>query len=69
MSQLEARPPTTTENEICGDEILRRPNAWDFVRHSAREIAGEMVRFAFGAGASDLLLDDQEEWMDVGARS
>ncbi len=47
------------------DEPLRRPESWDFYRHSAREIAVELVRFAFAAGASDLLLDEQEECMDV----
>jgi len=47
------------------DEPLQRPESWDFHRRSAREIAVELVRFAFAAGASDLLLDEQEEWMDV----
>ncbi len=64
VAQLEACPAAAM-SAASSDEIPRRPNAWDFVRHSAREIAGEMVRFAFAAGASDLLLDDQEEWMDV----
>ena len=44
---------------------VRRPQSWDFHRRSAREIAGELVRFAFAAGASDLLLDDQEAWLEV----
>ncbi len=65
VAQLEARPPLVPETAIAADEILQRPEAWDFARHSAREIASEMVRLAFAAGASDLLLDDQEEWMDV----
>lgn len=66
IAQLETRLPTARSAVATfEDEILRRPHAWDFERRSAREIAGEMVRFAFAAGASDLLLDEQEEWMDV----
>jgi len=44
------------------------PEFWDFSRRSAREIAGELVRFAFSVGASDLLLDDQEDWLEVAVK-
>jgi len=57
IAVLEARSPE--------QDKARRPDSWDFHRHSAREIAAALVRFAFDAGASDLLLDEQEEWMDV----
>ena len=64
IARLETRSPSV-QLAIANDEIPRRPCAWDFVRHTAREIASEMVCFAFATGASDLLLDEQEEWMDV----
>lgn len=51
-----------------GREVPPRPEAWEFHRFSAREIAGELVRFAFAAGASDILLDEQESWMDVSVK-
>jgi len=44
---------------------LPRPESWELHRRSPREVAVDLVRFAFAAGASDLLLDEQEEWMDV----
>jgi type II secretory ATPase GspE/PulE/Tfp pilus assembly ATPase PilB-like protein len=44
---------------------LDRPESWDFQRHSAREIAGKLVRLACGLEASDILLDEQEDWMEV----
>ena len=49
----------------CGDEV---PEAWDFQESGARGVAARMVGFAFGSGASDLLLDEQEEWMDVAVK-
>ena len=42
-----------------------RPEAWDFHRRSVREVAVALVQFAFAAGASDLILDEQEHWMDA----
>jgi type II secretory ATPase GspE/PulE/Tfp pilus assembly ATPase PilB-like protein len=43
----------------------RCPETWDGHRRSAREVIADMVSFAHRSGASDLLLDEQEEWMDV----
>jgi type II secretory ATPase GspE/PulE/Tfp pilus assembly ATPase PilB-like protein len=70
LSRLESRTHGAgAEKGVSGDqEIIRRPQTWDFFGKSAREIAGEMVRFAFAVGASDLLLDEQEEWMDVSVK-
>lgn len=71
ISRLESRPPAA-QGESPGSTqegtIIRRPECWDFFGCSAREIAGEMVRFAFAVGASDLLLDEQEGWMDVAVK-
>jgi len=58
------RVPMTERGEDAAS-TLSRPEAWDFHRRTAREVAVELVRFAFAAGASDLILDEQEEWMDV----
>jgi type II secretory ATPase GspE/PulE/Tfp pilus assembly ATPase PilB-like protein len=41
------------------------PQSWDLHRRTPREVAAEMVRYAFLSGASDLLLDEQAAWMDV----
>jgi type II secretory ATPase GspE/PulE/Tfp pilus assembly ATPase PilB-like protein len=43
----------------------RCPETWDCHRRSAREVIADLVSFAHRSGASDLLLDEQEEWMDV----
>jgi type II secretory ATPase GspE/PulE/Tfp pilus assembly ATPase PilB-like protein len=53
---------------VDGTEIPRCPETWDTQRHSPREIIGDMVRFAHASGASDLLLDEQEEWMEVAVK-
>ena len=44
------------------------PEAWDTATKTAREVAFELVRLAFENGASDLLLDDQENWMEVAVK-
>jgi type II secretory ATPase GspE/PulE/Tfp pilus assembly ATPase PilB-like protein len=54
----DAEPECAAPPDAC-------PESWDAREGRAREVAERMVRHAFGAGASDLLLDDQEEWMDV----
>jgi general secretion pathway protein E len=41
------------------------PESWDCHRRSSREIATDLVRFAHASCASDLLLDEQEGWLDV----
>lgn len=61
-------PVIPAERGPAGDGGAPRPEAWDFHSHSAREVAGELVRFAFAAGASDILLDEQESWMDVSVK-
>ncbi|MBL9187517.1 MAG: Flp pilus assembly complex ATPase component TadA [Opitutaceae bacterium] len=66
VAHLEAkRPPTPTASGENHDTPPRRPESWDFFQRTPREIALDLVAFAFAAGASDLLLDEQEEWMDV----
>ena len=67
IAHLEARRRATPETDSIRTEaaLPSRPESWDFFHRSAREIAAEIVALAFSAGASDLLLDDQEEWMDV----
>jgi type IV pilus assembly protein PilB len=67
VAGLEDRAPAVAEaaSEGAEDGMLARPEAWDFHRRRPREIAGDLVRFAFAIGASDILLDEQEGWMDV----
>lgn len=61
-----ARRTDTTEPD--DGERIRPPDAWDAATRTAREIAFDLVRFAFCSGASDLLLDDQENWMEVAVK-
>jgi len=64
-----AADPVAVGDPAPGDNpIPRRPDAWEFRGRAAREVAVEMVAFAFAARASDLLLDEQEEWMDVAVK-
>ena len=66
LSRLEARESAIPAPPAAdAGEIPRRPTDWGFFQKGPRDIAGDMVRFAFAAGASDLLLDEQEDWMDV----
>jgi len=67
VARLEAAGQRPDPRAAASEElaIAPRPESWDFHRRSAREIAGDLVRFAFAAGASDLLLDEQEDWMEV----
>jgi type II secretory ATPase GspE/PulE/Tfp pilus assembly ATPase PilB-like protein len=51
----------------CGEPVLW-PETWDFYQRSPRDVAAEMVRCSFAAGASDLLLDDQEDRLDVAVK-
>jgi type II secretory ATPase GspE/PulE/Tfp pilus assembly ATPase PilB-like protein len=46
-------------------EGAQPPIAWLAAGRSAREVASALTQYAFEAGASDLLLDDQERWLDV----
>jgi len=65
LAVLEDRPrdePASRPDEAAPP---RCPASWEGHRRGAREIAAELVRFAFASRASDLLLDQQEEWMDV----
>jgi general secretion pathway protein E len=41
------------------------PDAWDLAGLGPRAVAVQLVGIAFAAGASDLLLDEQEGWLDV----
>ena len=70
VAALESRtfPDDSARGTGGPGESRIRPESWDFHRHSAREIAAELVNFAFETGASDLLLDEQEEWMDVAVK-
>lgn len=58
-------PPEKSRDFSAEPLIPPCPASWDFYRKSAREIAADLVQFAFSTGASDILLDEQEEWMDV----
>ncbi|HVW22743.1 MAG TPA: ATPase, T2SS/T4P/T4SS family [Opitutaceae bacterium] len=44
------------------------PESWGCHGRPGREVAAELVRFAHACGASDLLLDEQERWMDVAVK-
>jgi type II secretory ATPase GspE/PulE/Tfp pilus assembly ATPase PilB-like protein len=44
------------------------PESWGGEGRGPRDLAAELVRFAHAAGASDLLLDEQEHWMEVALR-
>ena len=64
---LESAPrPGAAEPE--NGERPATPEAWDTAARTAREVALDLVRFAFACGASDLLLDDQENWMEVAVK-
>jgi type II secretory ATPase GspE/PulE/Tfp pilus assembly ATPase PilB-like protein len=41
------------------------PHSWLVPGGTARDTVVTLVRYAFNAGASDLLLDDQEQWLDI----
>lgn len=43
----------------------RCPESWECHRRGGREVAADLVRFAHASRASDLLLDEQEGWLDV----
>jgi len=62
---IEAEAGTVGETPPALSAAPARPSAWEFHRFGARTVALQLVEFAFRAGASDLLLDEQEEWMDV----
>ena len=55
-----ARPPGALANRAA-----EPPLAWIAARRTARDVAQALTQYAFEAGASDLLLDDQEQWLDV----
>jgi type II secretory ATPase GspE/PulE/Tfp pilus assembly ATPase PilB-like protein len=68
VAVLEANPAGPERSEAAGlppGELPRCPESWDCHRRGAREVAADMVRFAHASGASDLLLDEQEEWLDA----
>jgi len=66
VSALEAtRNLLVAEAECPAPPPAVCPLAWNLERGSARQIAAEMVTYAFAAGASDLLLDEQAAWLDV----
>jgi general secretion pathway protein E len=66
VSVLEGeRTARVAEDESPAASSAPCPQAWDIAQSSPRQIAADMVRYAFAAGASDLLLDDQAAWMDV----
>jgi type II secretory ATPase GspE/PulE/Tfp pilus assembly ATPase PilB-like protein len=68
LLESKSAPATVPGEEALGGVPPVCPEAWGFPGSTAREVAVEMVRFAFLAGASDLLLDEQEEWMDVAVK-
>ena len=70
VASLEGRaePAARGERPSAGEGCVVRPEAWDFHGNSPREVAVKLVRFAFAAGASDILLDEQESWMDVSVK-
>lgn len=58
------------EGEACSRGALVDPAAsplvsWSAATRTPREVAFALTHHAFAAGASDLLLDDQERWLDV----
>ncbi len=55
-----ARPPGALANQPP-----EPPLAWVAAGRTAREVALALTQYAFEAGASDILLDDQERWLDV----
>ncbi len=57
--------PVVAERPEGADPAEPAPQTWNIHLHSARDAAADLVRFAFRAGASDLLLDEQEGWLDV----
>jgi len=68
IAALEVRPWGEPAGSIAEEVGPRCPESWECHRRGAREIAAELVRFAYASRASDLLLDQQEEWMDVAVK-
>ena len=60
-----ADSPRLREEAAAEEPVPRAPAAWVSQGRSPREMAVDLVHFAHAARASDLLLDDQEAWMDV----
>jgi type II secretory ATPase GspE/PulE/Tfp pilus assembly ATPase PilB-like protein len=54
-----------SDDASTGREMPHCPETWNCHRRSAREVIADLVRFAHASGASDIMLDEQEEWMDV----
>jgi type II secretory ATPase GspE/PulE/Tfp pilus assembly ATPase PilB-like protein len=65
VALLEDRPRDDPAGSPSEEPPPRCPESWECHRRSGREVAAELVRFAYASGASDLLLDQQEAWMDV----
>jgi type II secretory ATPase GspE/PulE/Tfp pilus assembly ATPase PilB-like protein len=65
LAILEDRSGSEAADSSLEEPPPECPESWGGAGRGAREIAGELVRFAYASRASDLLLDEQEGWMDV----
>jgi type IV pilus assembly protein PilB len=67
VAALEGRPGAPDGPSEAPPEGLppRWPESWDFHARGAREIAAGIVSLAFEVRASDILLDEQEDWMEA----
>jgi len=65
ISNLEALGEDRSDAVLAEEAAPPCPESWECHRRGHREVAIELVRFAHDYRASDLLLDEQEEWLDV----
>jgi type II secretory ATPase GspE/PulE/Tfp pilus assembly ATPase PilB-like protein len=65
VAVLEDRPGEALVDPEEEQPLPLCPASWECHRRPAREVAAELVRFAYASRASDLLLDQQEGWLDV----
>jgi type II secretory ATPase GspE/PulE/Tfp pilus assembly ATPase PilB-like protein len=65
LAVLEERSWQEASDSSVEEPLPECPESWGSQGRGAREIAGELVRFAYASRASDLLLDEREGWMDV----
>lgn len=63
-----ARLSATAAGPAPAERLCAPPHAWRHAHGPSRALALEIVAYAFAAGASDIFLDDQRDWLDVGIK-
>jgi type II secretory ATPase GspE/PulE/Tfp pilus assembly ATPase PilB-like protein len=65
LALLENSPVADPDPGLRAEPPPPCPESWECHRRNGREIAADLVRFAHASRASDLILDEQEAWLDV----